>query len=172
MAQEYKITSIKKGNEWSSDYGTFQSYALAVEGIGEPVQLNKKVPVSQEPQVGDSLYGTMQELVSKAGKPYYRFKGEKRPDTPKQYQDNSGSITLGMVWKTLIGIVGVPENTTDKAKFWEMVTDHTNELLSISDNIKNPSSEKKFLRNWESLGKKDEVVDVGDEPISMDDIPF
>jgi hypothetical protein len=51
-----------------------------VEGIGEPVNMNKVVPVRDEPQVGEMLYGTVELMTSKKGTSYYKFKAEKEPD--------------------------------------------------------------------------------------------
>jgi hypothetical protein len=78
---EYKILSIRRGTEWSNSYGTFQSYSLSLEGFGEPVGLNKKVPVADEPQVGDVLFGNIETRRNKTGSEYHSFKAEKRPDT-------------------------------------------------------------------------------------------
>lgn len=77
---EHKILSIKKGNEWTNSFGTFQSYTLSLEGHGEPVGLNKKVPVTNEPQVGDVLYGNIEVKTTKTGMEYSSFKAEKRPE--------------------------------------------------------------------------------------------
>lgn len=77
---EYKIIDVKRGSEWSNSFGTFQSYTLVLENYGEPVGLNKKVPVSQEPQVGDILFGNVELKRNKAGNEYASFKAEKRPE--------------------------------------------------------------------------------------------
>lgn len=86
---EYKIIDVKRGSEWSNSFGTFQSYTLVLEGYGEPVGLNKKVPVSQEPQVGDILFGNVELKRNKAGNEYASFKAEKRPE---------GQIVLPNSW--------------------------------------------------------------------------
>ena len=75
MAQTYKIQSVKKTNTWESTFGEMQSYALALEGVGEPVQLNKKVPVKAEPQEGDELFGTLEEQ-ERNGRTFYKIKLE------------------------------------------------------------------------------------------------
>ena len=78
MAQTYKIKDVKKGNSWKSTRATsndddMQSYALVLEGVGEPVQLNKKLPVKVEPKPGDEVSGTLEEQ-ERNGRIYYKLK--------------------------------------------------------------------------------------------------
>lgn len=75
MPSTYTIKSIKKTKTWESQYGEMQSYAMVLEGVGEPVQLNKKMPIKVEPKAGDTLYGTLQEQEHD-GRTYYKFKVE------------------------------------------------------------------------------------------------
>lgn len=80
MAQTYTVRDVRKTDQWDSQYGTFQTYALALEGISEPVKLNKKVPVKDEPAKGGTLYGTIEEKSTRNGSTYRQLKLE-RPDT-------------------------------------------------------------------------------------------
>jgi len=74
MSSTYKIKEVKRGNTWTSTQGgEMQSYALILEGVGEPVQLNKKMPVKAEPQIGDELFGALEEQ-ERNGRVYYKFK--------------------------------------------------------------------------------------------------
>ena len=83
--QEYVIRDIKKGSTWKNSYGEFQTYAIALNGIGEPVKLNKTLPVEVEPKVGDKLYGHLTQETTGKGIIYYKFTGEARPvDEKKQ----------------------------------------------------------------------------------------
>lgn len=89
MSQDYVIKDIKKNDQWSNAFGTFQSYTLALNGVGEPVSMNKKTPVNQEPQIGDSIYGSLELQTAKNGRTFYRFKSEKKEEAPAQKQEQS-----------------------------------------------------------------------------------
>lgn len=99
----------------------------------------------ERPVEGQKYYGHFEP--TKSGK-RLRFKRDKEPEDeekpagtkpayqPKQYQDNSKNITLGLVWKTLINIQGVPENDEQFAKFYETVNEHVTELIMIGEKLK------------------------------------
>lgn len=132
MAQDYTIRSIKKNDQWSNEHGTFQSYAIAFEGIGEPVSMNKKVPVAQEPQPGDVLYGSLELKMGKSGRTYYKFNSEKKPDeqtyhTEKQsdeyWQDRNKSVKAQFAIKTAVQLLKNPEADVDAEtiEYWAIV---------------------------------------------------
>lgn len=82
--QEYKIKQVYKDkNTWSNSFGEFQGYTLVLDGVGEPVSMNKKMPVTSEPEVGQTLYGTVEIGTSANGRSYHKFKSEKRPEAPQ-----------------------------------------------------------------------------------------
>lgn len=86
MGQYYTIKSFKRGQPWQNAYGKFQSYSLSLEGLGEPVSLNRKlddddqVPAELEPKAGAQVYGRVEMVQSNKGTTYYKFTGEKEPD--------------------------------------------------------------------------------------------
>lgn len=84
MAQEFTIRDIKKTGTWKNSYGEYQSYGMALEGVGEPVKLNKLIPVQDEPKKGDLLYGGLVLEKAKDGREYYRFKSEARPEADER----------------------------------------------------------------------------------------
>lgn len=85
MAQEYTIKDVKKSGTWKNSYGEYQSYALAITGIGEPVKMDKIIPVNREPEVGDVLYGHLEEQRSTTDKRiYYKFRSEPKPEDDKR----------------------------------------------------------------------------------------
>lgn len=86
---EYKIVDVKAGNVWESGYGQMQSYTIAIEGVSEPVVLNKKVPVKQEPKTGDTLYGLLEEKTNAKGTVYMKFTAQKPPEATGQAQGSS-----------------------------------------------------------------------------------
>lgn len=77
MAQEYIIRDIKKGSVTKDSYTTYQNYALAVDGIGEPVKLTLNES-STAPEAGDVIYGSLAELDIN-GKTYYKLQPETKP---------------------------------------------------------------------------------------------
>lgn len=73
MPQTYKIVAVKsQAKDWDSKYGPMKTYLVQFEGNGEPVQINKKAD-SPVPQVGEEVYGTIQE--TEYGQ---KFKSEKQ----------------------------------------------------------------------------------------------
>jgi len=87
-----------------------------------------------------AYYGHIQETSGKS----LRFKLDKLPDgnfstgpamDKSTYKDHSKDITLGMVWKTVAGIRGLPEDDEQFAKFFEIVDSHLQELLRMSDKL-------------------------------------
>lgn len=82
MAQQYVIKDVKKGKVWDSSYGQMQAYALALEDVGEPVKMNKKMPVAHEPKPGDTIFGSLEEKEYD-GRVFFNFKSEKHPFQPK-----------------------------------------------------------------------------------------
>lgn len=95
-----------------------------------------------KPEEGKKYYGHLEP--TKSGK-RLRFKTDKVPDDePKpqgaapqpSYKDNSKNITLGLVWKTIANIRGLPENDDDFAKFYEIVDSHYTELILMQEKIK------------------------------------
>jgi hypothetical protein len=116
MSQTYKITDVKKRNTWKSSRGDeMQTYALALEGVSEPVQMNKKLPVKVEPKVGDEVIGTLEEQ-ERNGSVYYKltidfnamkqqtggYKGQPRDDAAIKAQWAVGqSVQIGMTNNSL-----------------------------------------------------------------------
>lgn len=82
MAQMYRIKDVKKGSVKKEAYGEYQTYALAIEGIGEPVRLSRPVPVAHEPVVGDTIYGSLVENETD-GRIWYTLRPEARPPLTK-----------------------------------------------------------------------------------------
>lgn len=76
----YKILNVQAKDPWSGTYGTFNSYALQLEGIDgwveiSQMQKNKDGTMKQAPQVGYELFGHLEPAKSKDGsKTYMKFK--------------------------------------------------------------------------------------------------
>lgn len=107
--QEYIIKSIKKAGSGKGTYGGYQYYALAVEGIGEPVKLSLPEPVMEDPEVGDHLYGRLTEQKGSGAKTYYELKLEPRTADDLRSLDIHAQVALKMA-------VDIWLNTTYKTK--------------------------------------------------------
>lgn len=135
-AQKTKVTIIEvSGKPWNKPNSQqFWHTVVTDETPSEPTKfIQDKSKGAPEPKVGETYEGNMYE-----GNKFYAF-GDKAPaksggDKPV-WKDNSKEITLGMVWKTVAGIRGLPEDPEDFAKFFEIVKDHTDELLRMSENM-------------------------------------
>ena len=121
----------------SDQYGKW--YSVQFSGNAETYLWQTKT----SPVEGEKYWGYLE--TTKSGKST-KFKWDKqnapdntpdgKPSTQTQERTNtSHSITLGMVWKTVAGIRGLPENDEQFAKFFEIVDAHLKELLSMSDKI-------------------------------------
>lgn len=173
MAQDYKIKDVKKNEVWSNDYGQFQSYALSLEGVGEPVSLNRKIPIKEEPVIGSTIYGSLELMTSKSGRTYYKFKTEKKDEPTYQkveqndeyWQERNDSIKAQFAIKAAVELLKNPEadiaeDTIEHwaKKFFDMVDRvATDRPASSSDEDSAPQYNNKRIE---------------DEPINLDDIPF
>lgn len=140
MAQEYKIKSIFPDDpkKWKGPHGTIYYREVLVEGHDKPLSVGKKDPNALKE--GDTIFGDIIEsdYISDKFKPSSPPESVDNSETAQKpaYKDNSKSITLGMVWKTIAQIRGLPENDEEFAKFFEIVQSHLNELLLISDKMR------------------------------------
>lgn len=119
-------------------YGIY--YSVKFEGDAETFLLQaKKAPVK-----GQSEWGMIEQ--SKSGKSM-RFKRVKREESSpphvatntsksdKPYLRDVTAIPLD-VWRTLIGIQGVPTNSEEFHRFFSTVKEHADELLLTIDKIR------------------------------------
>ena len=86
--KNYKITEVQKRKEWSGKFGTFQDYALQLEGVDGWVSLSQK-PETAEPQVGQELYGHT-ETQTHGDRTYLKFKKAQKQDGG--YSGGSGDM--------------------------------------------------------------------------------
>ena len=96
-----------------------------------------------EPKEKEKYWGWIEK--TKSGKAV-KFKWDKqnapantpdgKPSTAtREYTSKGKDITLGMVWKVVAGIRGLPEDDDEFAKFFEIVQAHLEELLNISEKM-------------------------------------
>lgn len=139
MNKEYRVQAVsEKLKNWSNAYGDFTTYYIKLDGEGDDaISINKKSD-SPAPKEGDELYGEVTETefgkrIKTAAKPF-----ESHTGGSGAYKSNSKNITLGLVWKTIAGIRGLPEpgDDDDFAKFYDMVRSHYEELVLMQEKAK------------------------------------
>lgn len=171
MAQDYVLRSFKK-EDFQDAHGNYWCTA-AFEGVGEPVKWVVKNPMSI--QEGQTYYGEIKELTSKAGKPYMRFYKQQKPDgaltssnAPSErsggYKDNSDGQRQGMCINNAATFITSQntENTMTPAEWAEMVYEFASALY-----------QKGELKAAETAKPDVVITDINeDEPINLNDIPF
>lgn len=125
-------------NLQSDEYGIY--YSVGFVGDADSFLWQTKTP----PVIGEKYWGWLE--AAKSGKST-KFKWDRKnapattPDgkpaaaVQNTYKDNSKNITLGLVWKTIAGIRGLPENDEEFAKFYEIVDAHYSELITMQEKI-------------------------------------
>lgn len=118
----------------NTNFGIY--YSVQFEGDADTYLWQAKTA----PAVGEKVWGHIEQ--SSSGKSM-RFKKDKTDSgvmdafkgSGPNYQNTSNNITLGLVYKTVANIRGLPENLEDKSIFWEMVKEHTEELIAIGEKL-------------------------------------
>lgn len=118
------ITTIKLEVDGKNDLYKTMSKALAIEG----------------------WQGDVEVYTNDSGKTYVRQapkedSGYNKPSGSSNYQpkDNT-SITLNMVWKTILNISGLPEDEAQFDSLFKIVEEHTERLVEIAEKIKNANN--------------------------------
>lgn len=174
MAQDYILRSFKKG-DYQDAHGNYWCTA-ALEGIGEPVKWVVKSP--QSIQEGQTYYGEVKELTSKAGKSYLRFYKQQKADgepnvnntadkRSSNYKDNSDGMRQGMCFNNatlFVNMMVAEEKSKPSPEEWaQLVFAHAQALYLMGD--------LKASQNTET--PVDKVFPVKEEqPINLDYIPF
>jgi hypothetical protein len=128
-AKEYVIRAIKKGSIWKGSYGEFQDYALGLKGIGEPVKISLPMPIIEDPEIGDRLYGRLYEEKGDTGRTYYKLKIEKRPEEDKRQQSIESQWSIRLATEVWLG------QGADPAAYSNIETE-ARHFLEILSNIK------------------------------------
>lgn len=132
----YEVQNVSEIEDFDPDqYGNVWYNVKFVGDAGTHMWLAKNPP-----EEGKSVYGHFEK--TKSGK-RLRFKTDKEPEDVKRPSNakpafvpkNEMQVTLNMVWKNLVSILGVPDNDEDKAKFWEIVDEHTTELILMGEKL-------------------------------------
>ncbi len=101
-----------------------------------------------EPEKDKKYYGHLE--LAKSGKSTW-FRKDKPPEneptpigavvrtsstTDKAFLKDASTIPMD-VYRVVANVRGLPENETDSIVFWEIVREHSNELLLLIDNVRN-----------------------------------
>jgi hypothetical protein len=183
MGQEYKLRTFDKG-DYTDPHGNYWCTAT-FEGLGEPVKWVVKDPTKVHE--GQTVYGEIKEMTSKAGKPYMRFYKQQRPDgeptgnTPSSerssgYKDNSDGMRQGMCINNATQFVNVMserlETPMAPEEWAEAVYAHAQALYLKGDLKKAAEVTNENLQSV-GLAKQDAVYELNEEqPIDLNDIPF
>jgi hypothetical protein len=182
---EYKLKNFKVG-DFQDQHGNTWCDAI-LEGVGEPVKWVVKDPTKVT--VGQSYYGEVKEMTSKAGKPYLRFYKQQKPDqapqtggqqTDEYWEDRNNSIRAQFAIKTAVELLKNPEATdiTEELiegwakKFYNMVDRvATDKPSEAPKNVVSVASDDDFPD--EPHLDPPEINDIDtDKPINLDEIPF
>jgi hypothetical protein len=133
-AQEYIIKSLKKKSSWKGSYGDFQDYAIQLEGIGEPVKLSLPLPIIEDPEVGDRLFGRLYEEKGSNGLPYYKLKLETRPEEDLRTIDIHAQVGT----KLAVQLWGSTdyESEEDRLKAYANIAQEALHFARIIDDVK------------------------------------
>lgn len=175
MSQEYTIISFKSG-DFKDNFGNTWC-EVAFEELSEPARWVVKDP--SRVSVGQKVYGHIEDAVSKAGKPYNRFKTDKREDySPTQSSSsNSGqstdeSIARAVALKAAVELTASDARLMkDKATVLE-IADRFLEWLKGTTPSERPATQApdKPQSKWQEAGSKlhDDLgnVDMDDEDVT------
>lgn len=172
MNEEYKITAVSpQVKEWEGQYGKMKTFHVRLDKHGDtPVQLNKKLG-SPEPQVGESVYGSIQR--TEYGD---KFKGAKKPFSgggqPRDDMAIRAQWAIGQAVNYLNSIQDATPRTPEEfieawgIKFFAMVdrVKNSSPQAELPDRGKyQPEPEKPKTRDWDNLGKDRDIVETASE---------
>lgn len=139
---EYKITQINvdgEPREWLNPQTKTKVYYIGVmlDGWDKPVSIGKKAPDALK--IGDTVYGEVIETDYLTDKWKHgeapQSSSSSSTQSENKYQRDVTSIPLD-VWRTLVGIQGVPTNKIEFHAFFETVREHAEELLTMIGNVR------------------------------------
>lgn len=160
MAQDYEVLDFKKGIK-QDDYGNYWC-SMALKGVGEPVSIAVKDPTQFS--TGMTLYGTVENKVSRAGKDYLKFKREKKEEVSSPGEPAKTSwqprddMAIRAQWA--IGQAVNMAAQVDKAPLSD-IEEYATQLFAMVDRVKGSAPVKAVD---ETFGES--------EPINLDDIPY
>jgi hypothetical protein len=177
--KEYSVLQFKKG-DFKDNYGNYWC-DMALQGVGEPVRIVVKDPLQFRD--GMTLYGTIEEKTSQAGKPYLRFKRLEKPEaeqtslggsTKKEWQPRD-DMAIRAQW-AINGALTLYSTWNKERPEFDDIEKAAKQLFAMVDRVKDNGPKIVDGMTSEQIasqfGKPDEVFNPGDEPINLNDIPF
>lgn len=120
-----------------------KTYSVRFSGDAETYLWTAKTP----PKETERYWGHIQETSGRM----LRFKVDK--DAPGEAEKSTATVVTSKpmdqkylrdvtaipmdVYRVLVNIMGVPEDETQAARFWQTVKDHSDEVLKLIDNVRN-----------------------------------
>lgn len=168
MAQEYEITDFRKG-DFQDQHQNFWC-DMVLLGVGEPVRIAVKDPTQY--QVGQKLYGRIDEVISKQGKPYKRFFKEERPEqqgfTGSSQSTGKSYDSEGQAWGNAVtNATNLVINTLEPGK---NLDDATHLVLATAERLFNGRGNKSGYD--QARAKADELRPVAAGATFDDDEPL
>lgn len=131
----FEVQNVTEIEDFDPDqYGNIWYNVKFTGDAGTHMWLAKEAPKETQ-----KYYGHFEK--TKSGK-RLRFKRDTEPEEDKPTRKggyvpkNESQVTLNMVWKNLISVMGVPDTLQEKEKFWEVVKYHAEELILTGEKFK------------------------------------
>lgn len=190
MAQYYTVTEVssKPPTTWEGRYGQMETYKVKLEGVDEPVEVNRKP--GNVPKPAEALYGEI-----KSTEYGYKFSPEKKPwnglsgGGQKYTRDDSA---IRAQWAIGQSVVLYNANNEDSlGPHMNVIEAQAKELYAMVDRVKGETPVKTLETPQTGYDKAKQVrkqldYDASDDPefasmmakgleaddIKLDDIPF
>lgn len=176
MEQEYTVLQFKKG-DFQDAHKNFWC-DMALEGVSEPVRIVVKDPTKYSN--GMKLYGHITDEVSKAGKPYQRFRKAQQQESGSQGSKSGQSdeywankdTQIKAQWAIGQAIQFAKDATIDANEYPSIDTfieEKAKQLFAMVDRVKLGEPEEK-----EEEEDKTEEIDQNDLDITtnLDELPY
>jgi hypothetical protein len=173
--REYEIVHFEK-SDFQDQNGNYWCNVLFKGAASEPIKIVVKDPTDSVFSVGSILYGRITNETSKAGKPYNRFRREKKPDAPTTL-GNDGSTGNSQGWKS--NDAGTQESIARSVALKAAVDSHSSG--KVDDILKTAETYLAWLQGG-AVQKPVETVhneplpseppDLGGMPFEGSEIPF
>lgn len=181
MAQEYKLTHVQIDKEPFVDQHGNTWLTVAFEGISEPVKWVVKDPTRLV--VGDSYFGEVNEVTSKAGKPYRRFKKVSQEETnpgksytgstqKKEWQPRDDSaIQAQWAIGQAVQLIGSKITANKDGADLEPIEACAKRFFAMIDRVKNSPTENGSKEDRDEDAEMHRLAAMSEE-INLDDIPY
>jgi hypothetical protein len=183
MAQTHKVTRVVPRDEWSNEFGKYQTYAVQFDDKNDWIKWNKKFKDGkvEAPKEGDEVFGVVENGKFSLAKKDYAFGSTKNTKPDWQPRDDDRIVAQWAIGQAVNIYVNDKFLQDSRADFEPSVELWAKKLYAMVDRVKSGSDGSTTSQlptqaekpQQAALPKEDVVVmDIGDEPINLDDIPF